>query len=99
MTVKEFFQTNGIAGKPEVHFADTCYKDATGQLTDTTIQYVRLNKAVAGFNFMTLSLNAVKAKTEDKSAWKKFDVVLDTEYGWKIQMPDTSALCTEEIDW
>ena len=99
MTVKQFYEANKIAGLPEVHFADTCYKDAAGQLTDTTIQYVRLPKPVAGFNFMTLSLNAVKAKTEDKSAWKKLDVVLDTEYGWKIQMPDTSALCTEEIDW
>ena len=98
MTVKEFFQTNGIAGKPEVHFADTCYKDAAGQLTDTTIQYVRLPKPVEGFNFMTLSLNAVKAKTENKSAWKKLDVVFD-EYGWKIQMPDSNPICTEEIDW
>ena len=99
MTVKEFYEANKIAGLPEVHFADTCYKDAAGQLTDTTIQYVRLPKPVAGFNFMTLSLNAVKAKTADKSAWKKFDVVLDTEYGWKIQMPDSNPICTEEIDW
>ena len=99
MTVKEFYEANKIAGLPEVHFADTCYKDAAGQLTDTTIQYVRLPKPVAGFNFMTLSLNAVKEKTEDKSAWKKFDVVLDTEYGWKIQMPDSNPICTEEIDW
>ena len=99
MTVKEFFQTNGIEGKPEVHFAKDCYKDAAGQLTDTTIQYVRLPKPVAGFNFMTLSLNAVKAKTEDKSAWKKLDVVLDEEYGWKIQVTDSNPICTEEIDW
>ena len=99
MTVKQFYEANKIAGLPEVHFADTCYKDAAGQLTDTTIQYVRLPKPVAGFNFMTLSLNAVKAKTADKSAWKRLDVVLDEEYGWKIQMPDSNPICTEEIDW
>ena len=98
MTVEEFFNANGLS-KIDMRESDSCYKDSNNEMTDVPIQYLRLEKPVEGFNFMTMSLNAVKACTEDPDAGMDLEVTLDEDYGWKIQVPDSSKKSSLKVNF
>ena len=91
MTLKEFFAVNKLSMK-DITFKESpsTYKDAEGKDTGEIIQYWRLSKPVEGFNFMTLSLNAVKAFRDNPKAGKDLEVSLTDDYGWKIQVADSN---------
>ena len=95
MTVKEFFQENGFQSKPDIRVSNTqCY-----QGTDESVQYIRLPKAVQGFNFMIISRNALKQCKEDPKALKDLETSYDETYGWHAQVQDSSAKSDLNFEW
>ena len=95
MTFKQWFLEEAKeTGKPDLRKSASCYEDS-----EEHIQYARLNNSVKGFNFVTLSKNIVEATKKDKSALAKAEVVFDTDYGWKAQMPDSTEKSDLDFEW
>ena len=95
MTVKEFFQENGLQGKPDIRVSNKeCY-----QGSDEHVQYIRLPKAVKSFNFMVISRNALKKCKEDPKVLKNLETSYDETYGWHAQVSDSSAKSDLNFEW
>lgn len=94
MTVKEFFKENGFQGKPDIRVSTKCYEGS-----DENVQYIRLPKAVQGFNFMVLSQNAIENCKEDPKVLKDLETSYDETYGWHAQMPDLSKKSDLNFEW
>lgn len=95
MTFKQWFsEVAKESGKPDLRKSVSCYENS-----EEHIQYARLSNSVHGFNFVTLSKNIVEATKKDKSALAKAEVVFDSDYGWKAQMPDTTEKSDLNFEW
>lgn len=94
MTLKDFFVANNIEGKPQIKVAESCYEGS-----DEPIRYIKLNKPVEGFNFITISKNGYEHAKEDKANLKGLEMAYDEDYGWKAQMPDSRPTDDLSFDW
>lgn len=95
MTFKQWFLEEAKEkGKPDLRKSTSCYENSKEHIV-----YARLSNSVKGFNFITLSKSIVEKTREDKSALAKADIVFDPDYGWKVQMPDSTGKSDLDFEW